>query len=124
MYQEASTNCPKSATSVSLTKDYLIVVYTNADVLTQEKKRELRVHITQEKPHIIAVTKVNPKARCFQQQDYQIPNYTMFYVNVGAKGRRGEVVFVHTSLEKSVSSIEIVSEFEKNSLVVPEVEGR
>ena len=82
--------------------------------MTQEKKRELGVHITQEKPHIIEVTKVNPKARCFQQQDYQIPIYVMFYVNFfGAKGRRGVVVFVHTSLEKSVSSIDIESEFEE-----------
>ena len=40
-------------------------------------------------------------------------NYVMFYVNVGVKGRRGVVVFVHTSLEKSVSSIDIVSEFEE-----------
>ena len=102
----------QSTISVALTKDHLIVLYTNADVLTQEKKGELGVHITQEKPHIIAVTEVNPKARCFQQQDYQIPNYVMFYVNVGVKGRRGVVVFVHTSLEKSVSSIDIVSEFE------------
>ena len=31
----------------------------------------------------------------------------MFDVNVGAQGRRGVVVFVHTSLEKSVSPIEI-----------------
>ena len=30
-----------------------------------------------------------------------------------AKGRRGVVVFVHTSLEKFVSSIETVSEFEE-----------
>ena len=112
MYQEASTNCPKPATSVALTKDHLIVLYTNADVLTQEKKRELGVHITQEKPHIIVVTEVNPKTRCFQQQDYQIPNYAMFYVNV-AKSQRDVVVCVHTSLENSVSSIEIVSEFEE-----------
>ena len=91
--------------------------YTNADVLTQEKKRELGVHIAQEKPHMIAVTEVNPNARCFQQQDYQIPNYVMFGVNVGAHGRRGVVVFVHTSLEKSVSSIEIVSEFEETLLL-------
>ena len=103
----------QSTTSVALTKDHLIVLYTNADVLTQGKKRELGVHITQEKPHIIEVTDVNPKTRCFQQQDYQISNYVMFYVNVGAKGRRGVVVFVHTSLEKSVSSIDIVSEFEE-----------
>ena len=88
----------QSTTSVALMKDHLIVWYTNADVLTQDKKRELRVHITQEKPHIIAVTEVNPSARCFQQQDYQILNYVMFYVNVGVKG---VVVFMHTSLEKS-----------------------
>ena len=107
----------QSTTSVALTKDHIIVLYTNADVLTEEKKRELGVHIAQEKPHIIAVTEVNPKARCFQQQDYQIPNYIMFDVNVGAQGRRGVVVFVHTSLEKSVSSIEIVSEFEETLLL-------
>ena len=41
----------------------------------------------------------------------------MFDVNVGAQGRRGAVVFVHTSLEKSVSSIEIVSEFEETLLL-------
>ena len=41
----------------------------------------------------------------------------MFDVNVGAQGQRGVVVFVHTSLEKSVSSIEIVSEFEKTLLL-------
>ena len=107
----------QSTTSVALSKDHIIVLYTNADVLTQEKKRELGVHIAQEKPHIIAVTEVNPKARCFQQQDYQIPNYIMLDVNVGAQGRRGVVVFVHTSLEKSVSSIEIVSEFEETLLL-------
>ena len=56
----------QSTSSVALTKVLLIVLYTNADVLTQEKKRELGVHITQEKPHIIAVTEVNSKARCFQ----------------------------------------------------------
>ena len=49
-------------TSVALTKDHIIVLYTNADVLTQDKKSELVVHITQEKPHMIAVTEVNPKA--------------------------------------------------------------
>ena len=41
----------------------------------------------------------------------------MFDVNVGAQGRRGVVVFVHTSLEKSVSSIEIVSEYEETLLL-------
>ena len=112
--QRKPTVCIKKQ---ALTKDHIIVLYTNADVLTQEKKRELGVHIAQEKPHIIAVTEVNPKARCFQQQDYQIPNYIMFDVNVGAQGRRGVVVFVHTSLEKSVSSIEIVSEFEETLLL-------
>ena len=86
----------QSTTSVVLTKYHLIVLYTNPDVLTQEKKRELGVHIAQEMPHMIAVTEANTKAKCFQQQDYQIPNYVMFYVNVGAKGRRGVVVFVHT----------------------------
>ena len=78
-----------------------------------DTREELGVHITQEKPHIIAVTKVNPKARCFKQQDYPISNSAMFYVNVGAKRWRGVVVFMHTSLEKSVSSIELVSEFEE-----------
>ena len=108
MYQEASTNCPIPATSVALTKDHLIVLYTNADVLTQEN-----LEYTSLKRSHILLQEVNPKSRCFQQQDYQIPNYAMFYVNVGAKGRQGVVVFVHTSLEKSVSSIEIVSEFEE-----------
>ena len=107
----------QSTTSVALTKEHIIVLYTNADVLTQEKKRELGVHITQEKPLMIAVTEVNPKVRCFQQQNYQIPNYVMFDVNVGAQGQRGVVVFVHTSPEKSVSSIEIVSEFEETLLL-------
>ena len=86
---------------------------TCAKPLIIEKKRELGVHITQKKAHIFAATEVNPKARCFQQQNYQISNYAIFYVNVGAKGRRGVGVFVHTSLEKSVRSIEIVSEFEE-----------
>ena len=36
----------QSTTSVVLTKDHLIVLYTNTDVLTQEKKSELGVHIT------------------------------------------------------------------------------
>ena len=40
-------------------------------------------------------------------------NQVMFYVNVGAKGRRGVVVFGHTSPEKSVGSIDIESEFEE-----------
>ena len=91
------------------------MLYTNADVLTQQKKRELGVHIA--KPPMIVVTEVNPKARCFQQQDYQILNYVMLDVNVGAQGRRCVVVFAHTSPEKSVSSIEIVSEFEETPLL-------
>ena len=37
----------------------------------------------------------------------------MFYVNAGVKGCRGVVVFVHTSLEKFVNSIDIVLEFEE-----------
>ena len=41
----------------------------------------------------------------------------MFDANVGAQGRRGVVVCVHTSLEKSVSLIEIVSEFEESLLL-------
>ena len=36
----------QSTTSVALTKDHLIVLYTNADVLTSEKKRELGVYLT------------------------------------------------------------------------------
>ena len=61
----ASNRKHQSTTSVVLTKAHRIVLYTNADVLTQEKKRELGVYIAQEKPHMIAVTEVKPKARCF-----------------------------------------------------------
>ena len=93
--------------------NHIIVLYTNADVLTQEKKRELGVHITQEKPHMIAITEVNPKARCFQQQDYQIPNYVMFDVNAGAQGRRGVVVFIHTSLEKLLVQLKLCLNLKK-----------
>ena len=84
----------QSNTPVALTKDHLIVFYTYADVLTLYKKNGTKEFSSP----IISVTEVNHKARCFQQQDYRIPNYVMFYVNIGVKGRRGVVVFVHTSL--------------------------
>ena len=64
----------QSTTSVALTKDHLIVLYTNADVLTQEKKRELGVHITQEKPHIISVT----ESKMFPTK--RLPDFQLRYV--------------------------------------------
>jgi hypothetical protein len=99
---------------VSLLASHLNVLYTNADVLTSEKKAELKILSHNEQPHIIAITEVNPKTSSTRSvQDHALPGYTTYSSNVAIVGKRGIIIYIHSSLDKSVSTVDVVTVFEE-----------
>ena len=110
---------------VSSTLPALNVLFTNADQLTQCKKDELIKLIEVEKPMIVAVSEVKPKnAKERQQQDYEIPGFTMHPTNLKSEeGGRGVAVYTHSSIDKSVVQIKPTTCFEEACLLEIRLRG-
>ena len=85
----------------------LVVLHSNADVFTAEKKTELLQLIQLHKPHIVTVSEINPNGRCFLKQDYEFPEFRMYPCNVGSPGCRGIATYVHSSIVESVTEVEV-----------------
>ena len=104
----------KSTNLIDYRGDELVVLHSNADVLTPDKKTELLQLIQMHKPHIVAVSEINPKSRSFEEQDYEIPNFRMYPCNVGIPGWRGVATYVHSSIAASVSEVEVDRSVKEN----------
>ena len=81
----------------------LVVWYTNADVLTQDKIVELMMRIknSDKPPHLIAICEVKPKNynRKLEEIEYKIKDYSLVHENLNDPGQtRGLAVYVHDSL--------------------------
>ena len=99
------------------TMDSLKVLYTNADQLTTGKKNELETLVHEVKPHIIAVCEVKPKNAASEriELDYKIAGYTLHSVNLKNNQDKSRVIaiFTHTTIENSISTIDIRFSFSK-----------
>ena len=82
----------KSTQNTSI--NYMKVMYSNVDSLTN-KKSELQDRIHSYKPHIIALTEVNPKNHRFAvtKNEMDIPGYVLF-TNADQPGTRGTAVYI------------------------------
>ena len=82
----------KSTQNTSI--NYMKVMYSNVDSLTN-KKSELQDRIHSYKPHIIALTEVNPKNHRFAvtKNEMDIPGYVLF-TNADQPGTQGTAVYI------------------------------
>ena len=67
-----------SSSTKELERQKLRFLYTNADILTLDKRNQLNNLIKAERPDIIAITEVTPKMGSYAVNDYQIPNLFMY----------------------------------------------
>ena len=100
------------------------IMFTNADQLTTLKMTELNKRVMQEKPMVIAICEVKPKnSKERAEQDYIIPGYSFHPLNLDSDTGRGVVIYIHSSLDKSV--IQVIPElgFEEACLLEIRVRG-
>ena len=96
----------------------LKVLYSNADVLTASKMVELRERVKIEKPHIIAITEVQPKnsSEARMDQDYTVHNFSLHRWCNG----RGINIWTHKCLDGAVS----IPDFNEMTVEIAQVQIR
>ena len=101
------------------------ILFTNADQLTESKMTELVTKIELEKPLIVAVSEVKMKNPTKKRvlEDYQIPNYILYDVNLTNDVGRGLAVYIHKSIDKSAVEIKLESKFEESCLMEIRLRG-
>ena len=91
---------------------HLEVLFTNADTLTRTKLDELRQHVNEVMPVIIAVSEVSPKNKAAREEvEYHIDGFNTHSLNLDGNTGRGMLVYIHDSINKSVSTVEVKSQF-------------
>ena len=99
-------------------------MYTNADQLTSSKKIELEDRIRLEKPAIIAVCEMKPKnAKIRSAEEYAVPGYTLYDVNLDVKVGRGIAIYVHDSIDKSTALVKPDINFQEGCLLKIKLRG-
>ena len=90
----------------------MIILYTNADCLSQTKLAELKILLNKETPYILGITEVFPKHSLFEQQGgfYDIDNYDLFQSNL-RKGRGGAL---YIKKQLNPAQVLIQSDFEES----------
>ena len=76
---EKPAKSENSSSTKELERQKLRFLYTNADILTLDKRNQLNNLIKAERPDIIAITEVTPKMGSYAVTDYQIPNTRLSY---------------------------------------------
>ena len=78
----------------------LTVLYTNADVLTREKRSELEMKVIELKPHFVLVNEVLPKSYTEPRgiMDFTLPGFTP-HPTTFDDSHRGLITHVHSSLD-------------------------
>ena len=77
----------------------LYIIFTNADVLTFDKRAELkaRIDFMMIKPQIIAIQEVKPKHFRYESQieEYKLDGYYLYSINLENTNRgRGMIVYI------------------------------
>ena len=117
-FKTKSKSRPKSSQDTEYAKQphkspSIKIMYTNADILTSNKREELVQKVIEEVPLIICITEVLPKnPECERtEDDYKIENYKMRH-NLESNGR-GMIIYLHESIIKSVVKVESPVAFEE-----------
>ena len=85
---------------------------------------ELKERIRKEKPLIIALCEMKPKNNKVRLElDYQIPGFTFHSINLNSDIGRCMAIYVHDSLEKSVTDIKPGVDFEEVCLLEIKLRG-
>ena len=102
------------------------ILFTNADILNQQKMSELQQRIITKKPMVVAISEVKPKnsSKKLLLQDYAIPGYTLHPRNLVNGMGRGIAVYTHESIDRSVIQIQLESTFEEACLLQIRLRGR
>ena len=104
----------QKARKISSSIPKMKVMYTNADQMTSTKFMELKAKVRLYNPTIIAVCEVNLKnGKQRSIQEYHIPGYVLYPVNLNEEKHRGIVVLVREELSNSVLQIEPSVNFEE-----------
>ena len=87
----------------------LTVLYTNADVLTREKRSELEMKVIELKPHFVLVNEVLPKSYTEPRgiMDFTLPGFTP-HPTTFDDSHRGLITHVHSSLDNYVEEVDVV----------------
>ena len=118
-----SKNQKQKSSLESTNLPLLNVIFTNADQLTSSKMSEIKKHIENEKPMIVAVCEMKPKnARDGCLPDYNITNFSKHPVNLDTNIDRGMVVYTNT-IDKSVIQITPELDFEEVCLLEIKLRG-
>ena len=90
----------------------MMIIYTNADVLTKVKLSELREIATRDNPEVIAVTEVFPKRSTFDTviSVYTIEGYDMF----ASGNEKGRGVLLYIKKELRASEVNFKTAYDDN----------
>ena len=122
-------NCPAESRQKLMPSNLpeIPVLFTNADQLTSSKMSELQVHVTKEKPLIVAICEVKPKNRAeVDLLDFALADYTLHPTNLdnGTEIGRGIAVYTHKTIEKSVIDVKPTTPFNESCLLEIKLKGR
>lgn len=92
--------------------------------MTSSKITELKAKARLYKPLIIAICEVNSKnGKPRAEEEYRIPGYALYYVNLNTEKQRGIIVFVKEELSNSVLQIYSTVKFEEACILEIKLRG-
>ena len=101
------------------------ILYTNADQLNDGKKTELKETIRQSLPLIIAICEIKPKKITNRtKEDYAIPDFITYDVNLFKNNGRGIAIYIHQSISHRVTEIDHTPQFEEACVIEIQLEKR
>jgi len=116
MYNSTNFNIGSGEGADVSGKNKLKIMYTNADTLSKDKRKELLTFIDDNQLDVVAITEIFPKASPFENAEeiYNITGYDHFMAD--KKEGRGIIIYVNKNL--GAINIEVVSEFKESVWVV------
>ena len=94
------------------------ILYTNIDQMTKSKKLELTELVMQHKPLIIAICEMKPKKTSDRTlEDYNIPDYKLFPVNLDNNIGRGIGIYAHSSIKHTISELSTEKNFKEACII-------
>ena len=107
-------NVTKQPSRTPLATPALRVAFTNADVFTQDKLRELKLRIVSLDADIIAISEVKPKnGAARRDEDYTIDGYTPHMCDLASSATRGIIVYTRSSLDGSIARIDPIVDMDE-----------
>ena len=94
------------------------ILHTNIDQMTKSKKLELTELVMQHKPLIIAICEMKPKKTSDRTlEDYNIPDYKLFPVNLDNNIGRGIGIYAHSSIKHTISELSTEKNFKEACII-------